>query len=150
MQNGRETVNGAMAAIDRRKFLGTAAALGAAGVIATPAMAAIKGDDAGLRTLRARYELRNGTMITGLFAAPKGKTDLDVVLVMPTDGATAEDVALRYAGRGYLAIAPDLAKAQGKALASAGREAKVAEVMRALPGLKRMMNGNGRVVIVTA
>ncbi len=139
-----------MTAIDRRKFMGRAAALGVASAVAAPAMAAIKGNDAGLRTLRARYELRNGTMITGLFAAPKGKTDLDVVLVMPANGAAAEDIALRYADRGYLAIAPDLAKAQGRASVVATREAKVAEVMRTLPGLKRMMNGNGRVVIVTA
>lgn len=150
MQGVGEAGDRGVTAIDRRKFMGRAAVLGVASVVAAPAMAAIKADDAGLRTLRARYELRNGTMITGLFAAPKGKTDLDVVLVMPANGASAEEVALRYADRGYLAIAPDLAKAQGRASAGAARETKVAEVMRALPGLKRMMNGNGRVVIVTA
>jgi carboxymethylenebutenolidase len=150
MENARVSANRVITTIDRRKLMGGIAVLGAASALAAPAMAAIKRDDAGLRTIRARYALRNGTMITGFFAAPKGKTDLDVVLVMPANDAAAEDIARRYAGNGYLAIAPDFAKAQGKAVAGAARDAKVAEVMRAMPGLKRMMNGNGRVVIATA
>lgn len=150
LENARGRANRGVMAIDRRKMMGAMAVLGATSAVAAPAMAAIKRDGGGLRTIRARYVLRNGTMITGFFAAPKGKSDLDVVLVIPANDAAAEDIALRYAGNGYLAIAPDFAKAQGKASAGASRDAKVAEVMRAMPGFKRLMNGNGRVVIVAA
>ncbi len=150
MEKARVVANRGVTAIDRRKVMGGMAVLGAASALAAPAMAAIKHDGAGLRTLRARYALRNGTMITGLFAAPKGRGDLDVVLVMPANDGAAEEIALRYASNGYLAIAPDFTQAQGKASTGAGRDAKVAEVMRAMPGFKRLMNGNGRVVIVTA
>jgi hypothetical protein len=138
-----------MAAIDRRKLMGGMAALTVASTVASPALATVTGAD--VRTLRAAYALRGGMTINGFFAAPKGKADLSVVLVVPAnDGAAAEEIALRYAHSGFLAIAPDFAKSQGKAVAGASRDAKVAEVMRAMPGLEKMMQGNGRVTVVAA
>src|SRR3569623_1394987 len=93
----------------------------------------------------------NRRKLMGGIAAPKGKADLGVVLVVPAnDGATAEEIALRYARKGFLAIAPDFAQAQGKAAAGAARDTKVAEVMRAMPGLEKIMQGNGRVTVVAA
>ena len=138
-----------MAAIDRRKLMGGMAVLTAASTVAAPALAAVAGPE--VRTLRAAYALRNGMTINGFFAAPKGKGDLGVVLVVPAnDGEAVEEIALRYARSGFLAIAPDFAKAQGDAGAGAARTTKVAEVMRAMPGLKKMMQGNGRVTVVAA
>jgi hypothetical protein len=138
-----------MAAVNRRKLMGGMAALTVASTVASPAIAAVAGPD--VRTLRAAYALRGGMTINGFFAAPKGKADLGVVLVVPAnDGATAEEIALRYARKGFLAIAPDFAQAQGKAAAGAARDTKVAEVMRAMPGLEKIMQGNGRVTVVAA
>src|SRR3569623_643934 len=97
-----------MAAVNRRKLMGGMAALTVASTVAAPAIAAVAGPD--VRTLRAAYALRGGMTINGFFAAPKGKADLGVVLVVPaTDGATAEELALRYARKGFLAIALDFA-----------------------------------------
>lgn len=138
-----------MASINRRKLMGGMAVLSAASTVASPAFAAVSGPD--VRTLRAEYALRGGMRINGFFAAPKGKSDLGVVLVVPAnDGEAVEEIALRYARSGFLAIAPDFAKAQGAATAGAARDTKVAEVMRAMPGLKKMMQGNGRVTVVAA
>jgi hypothetical protein len=138
-----------MAAIDRRKLMGGMAVLTAASTVATPAFAAVAGPE--VRTLRAAYALRGGMTINGFFAAPKGKTGLGVVLVVPAnDGEAGEEIALRYAHSGFLAIAPDFAKAQGNAAAGAARDTKVAELMRAMPGLKKIMQGNGRVTVVAA
>jgi hypothetical protein len=137
------------ASIDRRKLMGGIAVLAAASTVAAPALAAVTGPD--VRTLRAAYALRGGKTINGFFAAPKGKGDLGVVLVVAAnDGEAVEEIALRYARSGFLAIAPDFAKAQGDAGAGAARDTKVAEVMRAMPGLKKMMQGNGRVTVVAA
>src|SRR3569623_34230 len=136
-------------AIDRRKVMGGMAALTVASTVASPALAAAAGQD--VRTLRAAYALRGGVTISGFFAAPKGKADLGVVLVVPANaGAGVEEIALRYARSGFLAIAPDFSQSQGKAAAGAARETKVAEVMRAMPGLEKMMQGNGRVTVVAA
>jgi hypothetical protein len=138
-----------MATVNRRKLMGGMAVLTAASTVAAPALAAVTGPE--IRTLRATYALRNGMKINGFFAAPKGKHDLGVVLVVPAnDGEAVEEIALRYARSGFLAIAPDFAKAQGDAGAGAARATKVAEVMRAMPGLKKMMQGNGRVTVVAA
>jgi len=149
MHDDAATMGVGFAAIDRRKLMGGMAALTAASAVAAPALAAVSG--AGLHTFRARYAVRGSVVINGFFAAPKGKTDLDIVLVVPAnDGTPVEEIARRYANNGFLAIAPDFTKAQGKASAGAARDAKVAEVMRALPGLKRMMHGSGRVTVVAA
>jgi len=146
----QDTAGGlSVTAIDRRKLMGGMAVLTAASTVATPSLAAVA--DPEVRALRTTYALRGGMMINGFFAAPKGKNDLGVVLVMPAnDGEAVEEIALRYARSGFLAIAPDLTKAQGDAAAGAARDTKVAEVMRAMPGLKKIMQGNGRVTVVAA
>ncbi len=138
-------------AVDRRKLIGGMAMLGVASAVATPAMASFAQGDSRVRAFHARYALSNGKAINGFFAAPRGKQSLDVVLVMPSnDASLSEAVARSYAVRGYLAIAPDFAKAQGDASAGASRDAKAAELMRSIPAMKRMMRGSGRVAIVTA
>ena len=137
------------ATVNRRALMGGMAALTAASTVAAPALAAVTGPD--VRSLRVAYALRGGMTINGFFAAPKGKGDLGVVLVVPAnDGDAVEEIALRYARSGFLAIAPDFAKAQGEAGAGAARATKVAEVIRAMPGLKKLMQGNGRVTVVAA
>jgi hypothetical protein len=146
----QDTVTGLGAvAIDRRKLMGGMAVLTAASTVTVPAFAAAA--DAELRTHCASYALRGGMRINGFFAAPKGRNDLDVVVVVPAnDSEPGEEIARRYARNGFLAIAPDFTKSQGNAPAGAARDAKMAEVLRAMPGLKKMMCGNGRVTVVAA
>jgi carboxymethylenebutenolidase len=124
---------------------------------AAPAMAAptatattIDPADRRLSTFKGRYALANGKIVDGYFASPRGKTKLNVVLVMPkgeTLDAEAENEARHHALAGYLAIVPDL-KATSGASSLAGRDAMIADMMTAMPGLKRMAHGNGHVRVV--
>jgi hypothetical protein len=136
-------------AIDRRKLMAGLAMLTAASAVAGPAFATVTGPE--LCTMRVAYALRGGVTINGFFAAPMGKGGLGVVLVVPDeDGGAVEEIAMRYARSGFFAIAPDFAKSQGSAAAGAPRATKVAEVMRAMPGFKKIMKGNGKVTVVAA
>jgi carboxymethylenebutenolidase len=94
------------------------AALGAGYAAATlPIMAqtAIKTSSEGLKTGETTYEV-NGFKVPAFFAAPAGKTNLPVVLVVQEVFGVHEyiaDTARRFARAGYLAIAPELYARQG-------------------------------------
>ncbi|MES2056462.1 MAG: hypothetical protein V4564_11035 [Pseudomonadota bacterium] len=143
--------------INRRKVVAGMAvapiATSAIGGVAAPAMAAtIDPSDARINAYKGQYALSGGKIIDGYFAQPRGKTNLNVVLVMPKGNALdaeTENEVRRHALAGYLAIAPDL-KATGGALSLAGRDAMIADMMTALPGLKKMAHGNGHLRIVGA
>ncbi|QNQ10621.1 hypothetical protein [Sphingomonas alpina] len=143
--------------VDRRKVVAgiAAAPIATSGIggIAAPAMAAtIAPSDERINTFKGRYALGSGKIIDGYFAQPRGKTNLNVVLVMPkgdTLDAETENEVRRHALAGYLAIAPDLRATSG-ALSLAGRNAMIADMMTALPGLKKMAHGNGHLRVVGA
>ncbi len=145
----RRSVVGGMAAVP----IATSAVGFSVPAMAAPAMAAtIDPTDSRLSIFKGRYALANGKIVDGYFASPRGKTNLNVVLVMPkgdTLDAETENEARRHALDGYLAIVPDL-KATSGASALAGRGAMLADMMTAMPGLKRMAHGNGHVRVIGA
>lgn len=109
---GQSCENGA----SRRTALKAALGVGYAAT-AMPIMAqtAIKTPAQGLKTGETTYEV-NGFKVPAFYAAPAGKTDLPVVLVIQEIFGVHEyiaDTARRFAKAGYLAIAPELYARQG-------------------------------------
>nr|WP_299906597.1 dienelactone hydrolase family protein [Sphingomonas bacterium] len=105
--------------------------------------------DAGLNARKLRYAICGGQVIDGYFAGPRGRNNLDVVVVLPDRDvldAKAEATARRYAQAGFYAIAPDL-RATFK---GGNREAMVAQMVKAAGNLKRFAHGSGKVTIVSA
>lgn len=137
--------------VSRRSFLGRAGAVSAAGVVAAGAInpaAAFAGSR--MRTYKGKYAIDSHRVIDGFMAAPRGKTGLDVVVVVSESGkldAAAEATARRYAASGWIAIAPDLAATYGKA---GDKQAMVAALTRDLPRLKRLSHSSGKVAVVAA
>ena len=77
--------------------------------------AIIQTPETGLRAAYDQFEV-DGFQVPFYYAAPAGKTNLPVVLVIQEIfglHAYIADVCRRYAQQGYLAIAPDLYKRQG-------------------------------------
>ena len=144
------------ATINRRGLMGIAAlsVAGSVAGLAAPAAAAVAPPaDARLSTFKGRYAIDGGKIINGYFASPRGKTKLDVVLVIPGEqglDARTRAVVRRHALAGYLAIAPDLAATQGDVPAGASRDAVLAEVIAVVPNLRRLPFGNGKVTVVAA
>lgn len=147
MKHGEVSIDAALAstAIGRRKLMGSMVAISAAATMSAPALAAT---GTKLLTFKGRYAMHGGKIIAGYFAAPRGKRDLGVIVVMG-DGAKAEAAARNYASAGYLAIAPDL-NATYRDRAFASREAMVADLMGQLHNLKHMPQGDGSVKVVSA
>lgn len=109
---GQSSENGA----SRRTALKAALGVGYAAT-AMPIMAqtAIKTPAQGLKTGETTYEV-NGFKVPAFYAAPAGKTDLPVILVIQEIFGVHEyiaDTARRFAKAGYLAIAPELYARQG-------------------------------------
>jgi hypothetical protein len=147
--------------IDRRSLLAKGGALAAASVVATgiasPVLAAVTADDAGIRTMRGAYALDGGVILHGFMAkparivAPHKGGEIDVVVVLGANGyayAAAEASALHYAKAGYFAIAPDLhATFGGNGNAD---PATLREKIRMLaPMIGDLPRGNGNVRFVT-
>ncbi len=79
------------------------------------AQTAIKTSSEGLRTGESSFEL-NGFKVPVFFAAPAGKTNLPVVLVIHEVFGVHEyiaDTCRRFARAGYMAVAPELFARQG-------------------------------------
>lgn len=137
--------------VSRRSFLGRAGAVSAAGVVAVGAInpaAAFAGN--GLRTYKGKYAIDSHRVIDGFMASPKGKTGLDVVVIVSESGAldaAAEATARRYAASGWIAIAPDLSATYRQA---GDKQAMVAALTRDLPRLKRLSHSSGKVAVVAA
>ena len=109
---GQSTEAGA----SRRTALKAALGVGyAAAVMPIMAQTAIKTSSGGLKTGETTYEV-NGFKVPAFYAAPAGKTDLPVILVIQEIFGVHEyiaDTARRFAQAGYLAIAPELYARQG-------------------------------------
>ena len=109
---GQSTEAGA----SRRTVLKAALGVGYAAT-AMPIMAqtAIKTSSDGLKTGETTFEV-NGFKVPAYFAAPAGKSNLPVILVIQEILGVHEyiaDTARRFAKAGYLAIAPELFARQG-------------------------------------
>ena len=109
---GQSTEAGA----SRRTALKVALGVGyAAAAMPIMAQTAIKTSSDGLKTGETTYEV-NGFKVPAFYAAPAGKTDLPVILVIQEIFGVHEyiaDTARRFAQAGYLAIAPELYARQG-------------------------------------
>ena len=141
---GRRTMMRRMAALP------VASAVAGPGIVgfATSAVAAT-GSDSRLRAENLRFAISGGRILDGYFAWPRGKADLDVIVVLHGENGldgTAEETARRYASSGYFAVAPDL----GKNFAGLDRASQIAEMVKLAPKLKRLPSGNNNVRIVSA
>ena len=100
----------------RRTALKAALGVGyAAATLPVMAQTAIKTSSEGLATGEITYEV-NGFKVPAFYAAPAGKTNLPVILVVQEIFGVHEyiaDTARRFAKAGYLAIAPELYARQG-------------------------------------
>jgi len=136
------------AGLNRRSALKAAGALGV-GYAATAqpvvAQTAIKTASEGLTTGEISFEV-NGFKVPAYRAAPAGKTNLPVVLVIQEIFGVHEyiaDTARRFAKAGYLAIAPELYARQGDP-SQYGEMAKLmAEIVSKVPDVQVMADLDG-------
>lgn len=144
-----------VAGVSRRSFLGragvaSAVGVAAAGMASNAAAAVLPG--AKVKTYTGKYAIDGHRIVDGFMASPRGKTKLDVVVVISESGtldSAAEATARSYAAQGWLAIAPNLPSTyRGAALA--GKPAMVEALMRDMPRLERLARGSGKVVIAAA
>ena len=132
----------------RRTALKVALGVGYAAT-AMPIMAqtAIKTSSDGLKTGETTFEV-NGFRVPAFYAAPAGKTNLPVILVIQEIFGVHEyiaDTARRFAQAGFLAIAPELFARQGDPT-NYGEMAKLmAEVVSKVPDDQVMADLDGAV-----
>ncbi len=132
----------------RRTALRVALGVGYAAT-AMPIMAqtAIKTSSDGLKTGEISYEV-NGFKVPAFFAAPAGKTNLPVVLVVQEIFGVHEyiaDTCRRFAKAGYLAIAPELYARQGDPTKYGEIAKLIAEVVNKVPDAQVMTDLDGAV-----
>lgn len=99
------------------------------------AQTAIKTSSEGLNVGMVTIDI-NGVKLSAYRAAPAGKTNLPVVLVIQEIFGLHEyitDVANRFAQQGYMAIAPDLFERQGDPVQYAEMAKLIAEVVSKVP-----------------
>ncbi|MDB5966117.1 MAG: carboxymethylenebutenolidase [Polaromonas sp.] len=136
------------AGASRRTALKAALGVGYAAT-AMPIMAqtAIKTSSEGLKTGETMYEV-NGFKVPAFYAAPAGKKNLPVILVIQEIFGVHEyiaDTARRFAQAGYLAIAPDLYARQGDASTYNEMAKLMAEVVSKVPDAQVMADLDGAV-----
>lgn len=133
--------------MSRRGFIGTAGIASVAmGSVPAQAAAAIGG--ARVKTYKGKYAVDSHRIVNGFMASPRGKTNLDVVVLVTENGkldAAAEAAARSYAASGWVAFAPDLSSTYG----TADKAAMVEALNRDVPRFKRLGHGSGKVAIVT-
>jgi len=133
--------------VSRRGFIGTAGIASVAlGGMTTQAMAAVSG--AKVKTYKGKYAVDSHRIVNGFMAAPRGKTNLDIVLLVSENGkldAAAEAAARGYAASGWIAFAPDLPSTYD----TNDKAAMVEALTRDVPRFKRLGHGSGKVAIVT-
>jgi carboxymethylenebutenolidase len=141
---GRSTDQGA----SRRTALKAALGVGyAATALPIMAQTAIKTSAEGLKTGEISYEV-NGFKVPAYYAAPAGKTDLPVVLVIQEIFGVHEyiaDTVRRFARAGYLAIAPELYARQGDPTQYGEMAKLMAEVVSKVPDAQVMADLDGAV-----
>jgi carboxymethylenebutenolidase len=132
----------------RRTALKVALGVGyAATVMPVMAQTAIKTSAEGLTTGETSYEV-NGFKVPVFFAAPAGKTNLPVVLVIQEIFGVHEyiaDTCRRLAKAGYLAIAPELYARQGDPRQYAEIAKLMADVVSKVPDAQVMADLDGAV-----
>jgi len=119
----------------RRSFVQTAVGSGFAAAVLPVSAQTITTDTAGLTAGEVKIPV-GGSSIPAYRAAPAGKTNLPVVLVLSEIFGVHEhiaDVARRFAKLGYLAIAPELFIRQGDAKAYTDIPKLQAEVISKVP-----------------
>jgi len=139
----------------RRMALKAALGVGyAASTLPVVAQTAIKTPSDGLKTGEASVEV-NGFKVPVFYAAPEGKTNLPVILVIQEIFGVHEyiaDTARRFAKAGYLAVAPELFARQGdptkygeiaKLMAEIVSKVPDAQVMADLDGVVTWAGANG-------
>ena len=141
---GQTTEQGAT----RRTALKVALGVGYAAT-AMPIMAqtAIKTSAEGLKTGETSYDV-GGFKVPAYFAAPAGKTNLPVVLVVQEIFGVHEyiaDTCRRFAKAGYLAIAPELYARQGDPTKYGEIAKLIAEVVNKVPDAQVMGDLDGAV-----
>lgn len=141
---GQTTEQGAT----RRMALKVALGVGYAAT-AMPIMAqtAIKTSSEGLKTGEVSYDV-GGFKVPAYFAAPEGKTNLPVVLVIQEIFGVHEyiaDTCRRFAKAGYLAIAPELYARQGDPTKYGEIAKLIAEVVNKVPDAQVMGDLDGAV-----
>jgi carboxymethylenebutenolidase len=132
----------------RRSALKAALGVGYAAT-AMPIMAqtAIKTSSEGLKTGETTFEV-NGFKVPAFYAAPAGKTNLPVILVIQEIFGVHEyiaDTARRFAKAGYLAIAPELFARQGDPTQYGEIAKLMAEVVSKVPDDQVMADLDGAV-----
>jgi carboxymethylenebutenolidase len=132
----------------RRTALKVALGVGYAAT-AMPIMAqtAIKTSADGLKTGEISFEVA-GFKVPAYFAAPAGKTDLPVVLVIQEIFGVHEyiaDTCRRFAQAGYLAIAPELYARQGNPAKYTETAKLIADVVSKVPDAQVMADLDGAV-----
>jgi carboxymethylenebutenolidase len=132
----------------RRSALKVALGVGyAATALPIMAQTAIKTSSDGLKTGEISFEV-NGFKVPAFFAAPEGKTNLPVVLVVQEIFGVHEyiaDTARRFAKAGYLAIAPELYARQGDPTKYGEIAKLMAEVVSKVPDAQVMADLDGAV-----
>ena len=141
---GKSTEAGA----SRRTALKTALGVGYAAT-AMPIMAqtAIKTSSEGLTAGETSFEV-NGFKVPAYYAAPAGKKNLPVILVIQEIFGVHEyiaDTARRFAKAGYLAIAPELFARQGDPAQYAETAKLIAEVVSKVPDAQVIADLDGAV-----
>jgi carboxymethylenebutenolidase len=132
----------------RRTALKAALGVGyAAAAMPIMAQTAIKTSAEGLKAGETTFEV-NGFKVPAYYAAPAGKTNLPVILVIQEIFGVHEyiaDTVRRFARAGYLAIAPELYARQG-APSQYGEMARLmAEVVSKVPDAQVMADLDGAV-----
>jgi carboxymethylenebutenolidase len=132
----------------RRTALKTALGVGyAAAVSPIMAQTAISTSAEGLSTGRVSFDVA-GFKVPAYFAAPQGKTNLPVVLVVQEIFGVHEyiaDTCRRFAKAGYLAVAPELYARQGDATQYTDMSKLMAELVSKVPDAQVMADLDGAV-----
>ena len=136
------------AGASRRIALKAALGVGYAAT-AMPMMAqtAINTSSDGLKTGETSFDV-NGFKVPAFYAAPAGKTNLPVILVIQEIFGVHEyiaDTARRFAKAGYLAIAPELFARQGDPTQYGEVARLMAEVVAKVPDAQVMADLDGAV-----
>ena len=136
------------AGASRRTALKAALGVGyAAAAMPLMAQTVIKTSAEGLRTGQTTYEV-NGFKVPVFFAAPQGKTNLPVILVVQEIFGVHEyivDTLRRLAKAGYLAIAPELYARQGNPLQYTEAAKLISEIVSKVPDAQVMADLDGAV-----
>ena len=141
---GKSTESGA----SRRTALKAALGVGyAAAAMPIMAQTAIKTSAEGLKTGQTTFEV-NGFKVPAFYAAPAGKTNLPVILVIQEIFGVHEyiaDTCRRFAKAGYMAVAPDMFARQGDASKYSEIAKLMSEIVAKVPDDQVMADLDGAV-----